>query len=411
MIAVFLTPLLGPYQNFGYQQAVTFGYEKIKVLFFIFSISAVGFIWLFTKPKLKWDLIKIASLVFVLVLFVTSALGLDFRLSFLGQEPYFQGLVLYAYLFLFSLLVSSIAIKLEQVAIVLTSSAIVVSLVAIQSWIMLNIFNIPVQTYAGRVVSTFGQPNFYSGFLLLTLPFSYLLFKNSNKRLQYLGWGSGLLTFAGILVSFSRSTILMALLLLSLGLTFQLKIKFKMSVVVLGVVIISILIALKYQSGLVGNEVSKPIFTFNPDLTKESVEKRVYIWPQSAKIALQRPLTGFGLENVTWAFVNYFKDYKHPLFEANSKISPVLISLKELNIDRSHNYILDLLLFAGIAGFLSWGVLVFLMIRKNRSGVVFLGLVSYLIWIQFQNQSIVHLIYFWLLVGLINQDCSIDRKS
>lgn len=380
--SLFFIPLLGPYRDFGY--------EKTKVIFFLLSTSLVGFIWLLTKPKLQWDLIKIASLVFILVLFATSGLGLDFRASFLGTEPYFQGLALYAYLFLFSILVSSVKIKLEHVTMILTGSALVVSLVAIQSWVMLNIFNIPVQTYAGRVVSTFGQPNFYSGFLLLTLPFSYYLFKQT----KLLGVISGLVSVIGIFVSYSRSAILVMLLLLILGLIDQLKIKLRIILIIFPVLL--------YSSGIIGDEVSLPILTKNPDLTKVSVEKRAYIWPVAWQLVKQKPLIGYGLENIGQAFSNYFEANKHPLFEENLNISPVLISLKELNIDRSHNYFLDLLLFSGIPGLLVWIFLVAVLLFRSK-GILLVSLITYLVWAQFQNQSIVHLVYFWLLVGIINQ--------
>ncbi|MBU1000403.1 O-antigen ligase family protein [Patescibacteria group bacterium] len=402
--SLFFIPLLGSYYNFGY--------EKTKVLFFILSISLIGFIWLLQKPQTKWSAIKIASLMFILVLFITSALSIDFKLSLLGQEPYFQGLVLYAYLFLFSLLVSSAAITLEHVALVLTGSAIIVSLVAIQDWILLNIFSLPVLNYAGRVVSTFGQPNFYAGFLLLSLPFAYYLFKNSNRKLSYFGFFSALISIVGIFVSYSRSAILMTLMLVVLGLIAELKNKFKIGLIVLGVVLITILMALKLSSGIVGNEISRPIKTLNPDLTKESIEKRIYIWPVAFKITMQKPLTGYGLENIDKAFAGYFKANKHLFFEENLKISPVLISLKELTIDRSHNYPLDLFLFSGAFSFLSWAVLVILLFKKSvqkildqkQHGYIFIvSLAIYLIWIQFQNQSIVHLMYFWFLVGLIDQ--------
>ena len=39
---------------------------------------------------------------------------------------------------------------------------------------------------------------------------------------------------------------------------------------------------------------------------------------------------------------------------------------------------------------------------RGKNVLVF-SLVLYLIWIQFQNQSVVHLIYFWLLVGMVDQ--------
>lgn len=106
------------------------------------------------------------------------------------------------------------------------------------------------------------------------------------------------------------------------------------------------------------------------------------------------------------ALSDYFKVNKHALFEENLKINSVLISLKELKIDRSHNYTLDLLMFSGGLGLISWLLLVILVLKcliKNNQQVLLVGLIIYLGWIQLQIQSIVHLMYFWLLLGLADQ--------
>ena len=386
-----------------------FGYEQIKVLFFILSITLIGFFW---KGKgFKWTLISKAAGLFILILLITSLMGIDAKSSLLGGEPYFQGWILYSYLYLFYLMVKTFKIELKIYALVLSASALMVSFLAIKDWILLNLFNQPISTYAGRVVSTFGQPNFYAGFLLLTLPFSYLLFKSQNKKLSNFGTISGLISSIGILVSYSRSTILLLFLLIILALVSQLKIKLKWGIVVLGVVFISIFIALKFSSGIVGNEISSPIQTNNPDLTRESVEKRIYIWPQVLKIGQQKLLTGYGLENIPKSFSGYFEKNKHSLFEENLNINPVLISLKELNIDRTHNYLLDLFLFSGMLGLIFWLILIILLFKKltqktdgSHRSILLVSLVIYLIWVQFQNQSVVHLVYFWLLAGLIDRE-------
>lgn len=395
---IFLLPLLGSFKGFGY--------EQVKVLFFIVSISLIGFLWM--GRGFKWSITSKTAGLFILFLIFTSFTGISLEKSLLGYPPYYQGWILYAYLFLFYLMVKTFKIGIKAYALVISGPAFIVSILAVKDWVLLNIFNQPIPAYAGRVVSTFGQPNFYAGFLLLTLPFSYFLWKNPSKKMQYFGWGSSLISFVAIWMSYSRSAILLALFLLLLGLIDQLKIKFKWITIVFGVVFISILLALKFSSGIVGNEISRPIKTNNPDLTKESVEKRVYIWPQAWKIAMDRPLAGYGLENISSAFSNYFTENKYQLFEANLKVSPVLISLKELNIDRTHNYLLDLLLFSGILGVLGWVILVILLLIKIKQtssdrGTFVVSLILYLIWIQFQNQSIVHLIYFWLFVGLIDK--------
>lgn len=405
LLFVFLIPLLGA--------AVNFGYEQIKTIFFIFSISLIGFIWLLEKPRLSWSIINIISAAFILVLLATAVLGIDLKQSLLGSHPYFQGWLVYVYLGLFSIMVASSKISFKLYAFVLSLSAGLVAVSAIRQWMEINLFHLQISTYSGRVVSTFGQPNFYAGFLLLSLPFSYFLFKNPAqalqvRRLNYFGLVSGLLSTVGIFVSYSRSAIMMALILVILGLIDQLKIRLKLSLAVVGVILLSVFIALKFSSGIVGNEISRPFQIINPDLTRESVEKRAYIWPIAWQLINIKPLAGYGLENINQAFFSYFEVNKHSLFEENLKISPVLIGLKDLNIDRSHNYPLDLLLFSGVFGLLGWLGLVSLLFWKliqnyhdQNNKVLLVSLLTYLVWVQFQNQSIVHLIYFWFLVGFI----------
>ncbi len=400
LLTIFLTPLLGAMNGFGY--------EQIKVSFFIFSISLIGFMWM--GKGIRWTGISKIAGVFILILLITSLIGTDLESSLFGKQPYFQGWILYSYLYLFYLIVKTVNIKPEIYAVVLSFSALIVSILAIKDWILLNLLNINLPTYAGRVVSTFGQPNFYAGFLLLTLPFSYLLFTNSHKKLQILGWGGGLISLIGIMVSYSRSTILLALMLIILGLIGQLRVK-KLILAVLVVLIVAVFLSVNFSSGFVWKEVLQPSITYNPDLTKQSVENRVYIWPQAFKIASEEPLSGYGLENINKSFTEFFQKYKHPLFEENLNISPVLISLKELNLDRTHSYILDLLLFSGLFGILSWlallGMLFWRLIQLSvdrHQSVLVVSLIIYLVWVQFQNQSVVHLVYFWFLAGLIDRN-------
>ena len=141
----------------------------------------------------------------------------------------------------------------------------------------------------------------------------------------------------------------------------------------------------------------------NPNVWTASAEKRFYIWPVIWEIVNQRPFLGYGLENISLAYSQYFEINKHPFFEENLQPSSVLIRLKDLGVDRTHNFFLDILMSSGLLGFLTFGALIITLIKKAQSWTVLSSLLVYLIWSQFQNQSIVQLIYFWLLVGLIDR--------
>lgn len=396
--------------GFGYQQAVTFGYEQIKVLLFLLLITFSGFLWALSKPKLKLTSISKVGLGFIAILGLTSFLGLNPVLSFLGTEPYYQGWILYCYLFLFFLMVIGVNIEFKNWAISLSISSFLVSFFAFKDWVLLNIFHISISTYAGRVVSTFGQPNFYGGFVLLTLPFTYyLLSKTSSRKMIYLIYFVLFIELFAIVVSESRIAWLMACAYLFLLLVNKLT-KFKRLIFsgLLIVIILAVVYSVYYSSGIYWQEWTKP--NDSEWIFHNSPEKRIYIWPVVVKLIKDNFLIGYGLENINLALSKYFTDNKHTLFEENLNVEPVLLSLRDLNVDRSHNYILDLLMFSGIFGVLSYLLLIFFCLKKIlispiklETTTLLLGLLIYLIWIQFQNQSIVHLIYFWLLVGFIDR--------
>lgn len=402
---VFLIPLIGAYKGFGY--------EQIKVVFFILSNTLIGFLWLFhlmRNPKFKWSGITKAAGLFMVILLLTSLLGENSIQSLFGTQPYFQGIILYAYLFLFFLLVSVSKIKFYTWAYVLVGSATIVGLLAIKDWTLLNVFNSQIPNYAGRVVSTFGQPNFYAGFLLLSLPFFHFLLKKKTSFWPWIMLGF-LTTILAIIFSYSRISFLMLSLLILFWLIGELpfrKLIFWVSLIILSIIFV---LSINLGAGWMEKELLELKTTTNPDLTTIGVEKRYYFWPILGKLVLERPIQGYGLENIASVFSGYFEKNKHTLFEENLRVQPYMFGLKDLNLDRSHNYILDLLLFSGILGLLVWLFLVGLLIKKLIQSSVraentslLLGLFTYLIWIQFQNQSVVHLVYFWLLAGLIDQE-------
>lgn len=125
-------------------------------------------------------------------------------------------------------------------------------------------------------------------------------------------------------------------------------------------------------------------------------EKRIYIWPVVGELITEKPLLGYGLENLRTVF---------PTADLAS-----FHGIKNLQVDRAHNYILDLLFFSGSLGFLLWLWMVILLSRRAKSDLLLSALVLYLVWALFQNQSVVELIYFWMLVGVITVDNNLNMS-
>ncbi len=386
LLTVFLVPLISAY--------IGFGYELIKILVFLSLTIISGLIFVFLlsvkKLKIRWTKIKIASLLFLLLLTITSVIGINPSMSLTGNYPYYQGLILYWFLFLFSLVVSEVGLNEKKLIQAVSLSALIVALVSISQFIMLNFLKMEIPNYAGRVVSTFGQPNLYSGFLLLALPFA---FKVKRKKLIPV-----LIISAGIIISGSKAAII---LLFVLGLFVLIKKTAHKSLVVflmLVVLLNGFTYSLDHSTGLVWDEVIRPF-------TKKGtegylIEKRAYIIPVILNIFLKNPLSGYGLDSINTLYKNEFADFKPEL----KNYPPLYFNLKNLVIDRSHNYFLDLLIFSGIPGLLAYFYLLFLLFKTKKPVFLKIFLILYLVWIQFQVQSIVHLIFFWLIVGVIDNE-------
>lgn len=394
LLTVFITPLVPA--SFG------FGYELIKVLIFLSLIIISGLIFVFLlyvkRVKIRWTKIKTASLLFLIILSITSFIGIHAFESLAGKYPYYQGLILYWFLFLFFLINSETKIAKKGLVNAIVFSALAVSVVSIIQFIMLNFLKMETPNYAGRVVSTFGQPNLYSGFLLFSLPFA--------SQLKFKKYLVILIISTGIILSFSKAAII---LLFALSLIWLFK-KFKKKGVLIFLALVFLLNALVFSlgnsSGIIWDEVLRPLT--NQGTEGDVIEKRIYIIPIMLDIYSKSPVFGFGVDSINNLYRAYFADFKPEL----KNYPPLYFNLMNLTVDRSHNYFLDLSIFSGLIGLLAYLYLLFLLFKSKKPVFIKVFLILYLIWIQFQVQSIAHLMLFWLVAGAIeNKENFKDNKS
>ena len=382
-----------------------YGYEQTKIISFIFLTTILGFLWwggLNLYPKVFSFQIPMSlrlAGVFLVTICLSSLFGVDQTKSLLGAAPYFQGFFVYFYLFVFCMTLTNLKISFEDFSKAWLIGGGVVSLWAIKDLLFLEVFHQYVPTYSDRVVASFGQPNFYSGFLLLNLPLQIYLFKKDRfSRIWLLA--SLILSLLAILISHSRISIaLSGVLVLGWG---MLTLKSKLLrgyLLILGLVVVGFMGWRLYL-----DEISGPLDRYW--LINNSPEKRIFIWQVIPEMVRRQPLLGYGLENIDQAYQLHFNQ-----IDFNTNKNPLNLSLKDLVIDRTHNYLFDLLISTGALGLFCWIILVFFLIlglRKIKSKTLALCLLIYLIWIQFQNQSVIQLIYFWWLIAEINKQYLTD---
>lgn len=126
---------------------------------------------------------------------------------------------------------------------------------------------------------------------------------------------------------------------------------------------------------------------------------RGYIWKRSLEVAMQRPLLGWGLDTISYAFP------QHDLEKVSGVNSASTI------ITKPHSYYVALIFGAGIPAFLAFATLVGVVawralrrIFRSREidpvlGALIIGLVAYLIQALVNDSMIGYSAVFWILLG------------
>jgi O-antigen ligase len=377
------------------------GYEQIKVLFFLGLGSVISLIWIiasFRSPdrfRIKNTALNLGNLAFIASIILTSVFGINFSSSLLGNPPYYQGIIVYLYCYLLFLIISTVPAKVKAFYWVWIGSSLLVSFFAFYQWIMLNILGFDIPTFAGRVVSTFGQPSLYSGYLLFTLPVLISLIKESSSNQKKFYIFGFIINILGIVASESRGALILAGGLLFFWIWSSFKHQLIKVFMVLGVLLIlslGLFSTLK-GDGIINQEIITPLT--GARVGEGGQERRVYFWVFIVDLIQKKPFFGYGMDNLKQVFPEGLKDQ-------NPK-PPFYFTVKDLTVDRSHNYILDILVSGGLVTFFAWMAFLFILVASARSRWELLFLLMFFIYLQFQIQSIVHLVFFYTVAGLINR--------
>jgi O-antigen ligase len=189
---------------------------------------------------------------------------------------------------------------------------------------------------------------------------------------------------AAILLSLSRSAVLILAVMVYCFLILQLRKRLAVVMVIFStaVIVLTGIISTQISGSLIWTEFYQP--TQPLWLKKNAPEKRTYIWNQVIQYSLEKPSFGYGLENLQ-------------MIEQKNKPTGLIIN-------RSDNYYLDLLFFSGVYGLGYWIFLMILLFKNFKSPILKIMLVIYLIWSFFEVQSVVQLIFVWWLIGISDID-------
>ncbi|QQG52482.1 MAG: O-antigen ligase family protein [Candidatus Falkowbacteria bacterium] len=383
-----------------------------RVLFFPPSslVSQIGqkTIWPIFKKYFLIPALLIIGLVLIL------PFSLDWRISFFGSYERQEGISSLFFYFLWSLILFvnllawrnigsrtwDLKAKIRRILLSANLSATLVGLYGVLQILNIDFLTWPDEPYlTGRALSTFGQPNFFASFLLLTIPLAFYLAYSSKNF-----WAKAFFSFAavfqilGLFSTASRGGLLalvvigvlfIAYLLLAAKFTARIKV-----LIAAGAFLIFIL-------GIGALEVFTPgrlQESFN--LSAGSFAARINFFHASADAILKKPVFGYGLENAGEVFIKYYENDWGIYADVSA------------NTDRAHNLILDTLLNAGFFGLLLfslWYYSFFKLAWQNyRTGKYkYLSLAigaaagAYLISLMFSFAIVAAEVYFWLLFAIL----------
>jgi len=354
-----------------------FAFTPEKTFLFYILSEVISFLWIYlainnVHYRVKWSPVIIAGLIFLFFYTFSGIISVSPEVSFWSSISRFSGLVLLYHIAAFVLVITSTVRERGIWMLILWSSVISSSIVALISY--LGPFGLKLINISPQSASLMGNTSYEGTYLLLNIFLAILLFELTNKRIArtIIAFLIVLIIFCPLLfntfnkvdntgflgearaASLSLWTGFGLLALLLLTKFRHVKLRFLGIVSSSAIIFITILcMILIFVYGSVVNQ------TFQ----KEALGTRPILWNIAGKGIVERPLFGWGPENY---FVPF---YKH--------IDPALFSREYgngtgANTDKPHNMYLEIFVTGGLVGILSYfAIFCFLFITLYKKKIPF----------------------------------------
>lgn len=354
-----------------------FPYISSKQIFFNILIEILTVFWLvfivkFPEYRPKKSLISFGLGAYLLVILISSILGVDFNLSFWGDVERMLGFFHIFHFFLFYLIIITVFRSWKDWKILLIASVICA-------------FFVSFKVLLGDKAGTIGNTAYVAGYLIFNIYFSFLLFaKEKNQLLRWVYIAPFLIMLAaflkadssGALVGLGSSILLLFFLLGILHKNKKLKI-ITLAFFVIALILVSFLFLMRNSAPFKDYSWMKPIKEIS--IQKNTFQTRLISWRAAFLGVPDNPFFGTGYGNFAIVFDKYFDAnfYTH--------------TSSETFFDRAHNNLIDILATTGIFGLLAYLIFIlaaFYYLASNfkkkkielyEFAIVFCLLVAYLI--------------------------------
>ena len=456
IVALLLATVVIPPLFFDIRLFSVFDLSKLTALYFLtVAILMTWTVMLAFKQDFKFfhTPLDIPILAFIFIFIISTATSINPIMSFFGTYKRFEGLVpTLCYVFIFYTTINFINTR-EKVYLVIISivgGAVVSSFYGIMQHLGFDMFQWS-SFEARRVFATFGNPVFFSAYLVMTLPLAIILFLNistqqkemparNSSNIFWIFFVLSLITYTTFWLTNTRACFV-ALLGSSVPLlVFIFKKqpvgKFKFVVLVASYIAIGIFFNVRHETSIIkhfASDINIPASTSEKPVLDNVKEKerpwiaskfsvrgssfsRCFQYLAATRIIKDYPILGIGPDTIGIVYQKYLA--KVFLLRESDKGFPFPRQ------DRIHNDILDTTVTRGIFGLGTyvWLLVTFWMFivgnykklsEQNKILVLGLlaGIVSYTIQNEFSFGNTPIVILFWVMMGLCISIIRLNRMS
>lgn len=261
---------------------------------------------------------------------------------------------------------------------------------------------------------TFGNPNFYSAYILMCLVYVYIKSLNTKNKLQFVLNSILTLIFGyGLIIGNTSSCILSFLIVLVYTLIKKInKQNIKKVVIILVIFLILLISGIKFMDQYFNNRVSftmkknvyEVVSIFSEGINDKTFNYRVFIWKNTLKYVPKYLFTGIGLDN--FAFLN------------NGTYLCYSDQINRICFDKAHNEYLQILITQGIFSLVTYlvllGLTIYLFYKKQKQNSVhykalYFGFIAYLIQAFFNISVITVAPIFYMIMGFLNNEYFLEN--
>ena len=313
----------------------------------------------------------------LLCIFLSAFFSQDSSTGFIGSVMRYTGWTTYAFCAVLFLLAYGYG-KHETLFKPMIYAAAIVAVIGILQFYGINF--VPHEYYDSSAYSTMGNTNWLATYLVIILPAAVLLYLLNNDRKMLMA--SGVL-FAGLLVSVTRGAwiaFFVTFVIICVYIVLQKKSYKNLIKLVLVFTLVTIML-LPANDGLIYKRAFSIPETIDSALKNEGKagSNRVEIWNKTLIIAQDNLLLGVGPDQLA--------------IEMN----------KGGFMDKAHNIYLEILATMGLPALLAYLAFMAFFLRRwrNEAGFIFFTIiVTYLIQGFFNNDVIMVMPIFWIILGL-----------